>query len=352
MERRGAKHVYHYVDDFISVGRPRSMECAETLAIMKATCNDSGAPVEEEKCEGPATTLPFLGMELDTVKLEIRLPSDKLERLKLLTAEWKGRKAGIKRDFLSLIGILNHACKAVRQGRTFLRRLIDLSKTVRNPGHFIRLNAAARSDIMWWYEFACLWNGVSMLSNRRRANPDVVITSDASGKWGCGAYSDADWFQLQWGPESDCLHITIKELIPIVIAASLWGRKWSKKTVMVRCDNAAVVAIIGSGTSRDSEVMHLMRCLAFISAKFEFSIFATHISSTHNDLADALSRNDAHYFLSNYTQAHHNACTIPQELTDLLMTSKPDWTSQNWSSLWSFFSRRLSTIHPKSLWFS
>lgn len=44
------------------------------LVIMTATCNDSGAPVEEEKCEGPATTLPFLGMELDTVKLEIRLP--------------------------------------------------------------------------------------------------------------------------------------------------------------------------------------------------------------------------------------------------------------------------------------
>ena len=70
---------------------------------------------------------------------------------------------------------------------------------------------------------------------------------------------------------------------------------------MARCDNAAVVAIISSGTSRDSEVMHLMRCLAFISAKFEFSIFATDISGIHNDLADALSRNNAYYFLSNYT---------------------------------------------------
>ena len=41
---------------------------------MKTTCRESGASVEEEKCEGPAMTLPFLGMELDTVKLEIRLP--------------------------------------------------------------------------------------------------------------------------------------------------------------------------------------------------------------------------------------------------------------------------------------
>ena len=319
MERRGAKHVYHYVDDFIFVGRPRSMECAETLAIMKATCNDSRAPVEEEKCEGPATTLPFLGMELDTVKLGICLSSDKLERLKRLKAEWKGRKAGIKRDFLSLIGILNHTCKVVCQGRTFLCRLIDLSKTVRNPNHFIRLNAA-RLAIMWWYEFVCLWNGVSMRSNRRRANPDVFVMSDASGKWGCGAYCDADWFQLQWGPETDRLHITITELIPTVIAASLWGRKWSKKAVMTRCDNAAVVATIGAGTSKDSEDMHLMHCLAFISAKFEFLIFATHISGIHNDLADALSRNNICYFLSNYTQAHHNACKIPNRSAHDLQT--------------------------------
>ena len=63
--------------------------CKDALAIVKATCSESGAPIKEEKCEGPATTLPFLGMELDTVKLEIHLPSDKLERLKSLTAEWK-----------------------------------------------------------------------------------------------------------------------------------------------------------------------------------------------------------------------------------------------------------------------
>ena len=225
MESRGVKHVYHYIDDFITIGTPQTAECSENLAIMKATCDDAGVPIEEEKCEGPATVLSFLGIELDTVKLEIRLPSDKLERLKLLTAEWKGRKAGSKRDLLSLIGILNHACKAIRQGRTFLRRLIDLSKMAKYLYHHIRLNAAARSDIMWWYEFACSWNGVSMLRDRRKANPDVVITSDASGKWGCGAYCNVEWFQLQWVPGSEHHHITIKELIPIVVAASLWGSR-------------------------------------------------------------------------------------------------------------------------------
>lgn len=47
---------------------------------------------------------------------------------------------------------------------------------------------------------------------------------------------------------------------------------------MAQCDNAAVVAIICSGCSKDNEVMHLVRCLVFISAKFKFSLFALHIN--------------------------------------------------------------------------
>ena len=62
---------------------------------------------------------------------------------------------------------------------------------------------------------------------------------------------------------------------------------------MAQCDNAAVVAIINSGTSKDCEAMHLMRCLAFTSAKFEFLLLSTHISGVSNVLADALYRNNA-----------------------------------------------------------
>jgi hypothetical protein len=225
MERWGAKHIYHYVDDFITIGKPNSPEDAATLAIIKSTCSITEAPIEENKCKGLTTSLTFLGMELDTIEFEIYLPHDKLERLQKLTSEWKGQKAGKKRDFLSLVGTLNHACKAVGQGRTFLRRLIDVSKMVKHPDHFIRLNAAARSYIMWWYEFACLWNGVSMLSDKRRANPDVLVMSDASGKWGCRAYCEGDRFL---GAQDGSSPYNNKG---IIIAACLWGRKWSKKAL-------------------------------------------------------------------------------------------------------------------------
>ena len=102
-----------------------------------------------------------------------------------LLKEWRGRKAGKKRDLLSIIGTLHHASKAVRQGRTFLRRLINLSMAVKHVDNFVRLDISAQSDIQWWWGFAESWNGVSMLLRQDTENPQVIVTSDASGSWGC-----------------------------------------------------------------------------------------------------------------------------------------------------------------------
>ena len=57
------------------------------------------------------------------------------------------------------------------------------------------------------------------------------------------------------------LHITVKELLPITIAADLWGFQWMGQSVQVWCDNGAIVAIINENNSKDLEAMHLKRCL-------------------------------------------------------------------------------------------
>ena len=84
-------------------------------------------------------------------------------------------------------------------------------------------------------------------------------------------------------------HNTIKELLPIVIAAAIWGPDWVGKAVLCQCDNEAVVYIINTGTSKDPYVMGLMRC---ITARFDLLLRATHIAGIDNSLADALSRNN------------------------------------------------------------
>ena len=82
------------------------------MAIMDETSQETGLPIEPEKNEGLATTIGVLGLELDTEALEVRLPKDKLESLKASLAAWRGRKAGRKRELLSLIGVLAHAVRS------------------------------------------------------------------------------------------------------------------------------------------------------------------------------------------------------------------------------------------------
>ena len=113
--------------------------------------------------------------------MEIRLPDDKLGWLRKLLSEWESRKAEKKRELLSLIGILQ---RAVRQGLSFLRWLITLSTAMKSLDNYVRLNVPARSDIEGWSACAAKWNGTSMLVHFDRANPEFVVTSNASGNWG------------------------------------------------------------------------------------------------------------------------------------------------------------------------
>lgn len=106
-------------------------------------------------------------------------------------------------------------------------------------------------------------------------------------------------------------------------------------TVRARCNNAAVVSIVNSGSGRVKEAMHLMRCPAFISAKYEFFIFSTHIRGIDNTLADALSRDNKQLFHTLHPQAKQDTTPIPAGLLDLLIVSKPDWISQHRTQLWS-----------------
>ena len=248
----GVRFIFHYLDDFLVVGPPASPECAKALAVLDGACAQLGIPITEHKREGPTTCLTFLGIEVDTVSGQLRLPADKLDRLNSLLKEWGDRKACQWRDLESLIGVLNHACKVVRCGRSFLRRMLDLLHGVpMHPlcPHPIRLNRAFRSDFAWWRLFAAEWNGVSFLPPTIRL-PRHQLASDASGSWGCGAYYGSHWFQLCWDRRSEGLPIMAKELLPIVLACTVWGQEWARSCVCCLCDNQAVVACLSSRTSR------------------------------------------------------------------------------------------------------
>jgi hypothetical protein len=109
--------------------------------------SEAGSPVAAHKTEGPSTCLTFLGIQIDSVAMQLSLPPDKLSRIRGLVLSWRSKRAATKQELQSLIGHLSHAATVVQHGRTFMRRMFDLAKRVQQAHHHVRLSQDFRSDL-------------------------------------------------------------------------------------------------------------------------------------------------------------------------------------------------------------
>ena len=152
----GLTHQIHYLDDFLFVEPLVSHRSSSTLDTALKTLDHLGFPVSRNKIEGPATCITFLGVLIDTNAFELRLPADKLQRMRSMVSSWSTRESCRRKDLESLLGHLSHAATVVRPGRTFLRELFRLLHLTRSPHHFVRLSAGARADLTWWRCFLAI----------------------------------------------------------------------------------------------------------------------------------------------------------------------------------------------------
>ena len=47
----GTRNILHYLDDFLLVGRPDSLECERALCSFGIVCNDFGVPIAQDKTD-------------------------------------------------------------------------------------------------------------------------------------------------------------------------------------------------------------------------------------------------------------------------------------------------------------
>ena len=86
--------ILHLLDDFLLVSKTSS-DCASNLSKFLGVCDELGVPMAPEKTVGPSTVLSFAGIELDTFKMEARLPQDKLSKCKALISNFLTRKKSL-----------------------------------------------------------------------------------------------------------------------------------------------------------------------------------------------------------------------------------------------------------------
>lgn len=93
----------HYLDDFLIVANSRE-SCQVALKKLLQVFARLDVPIATEMLEGPAMTLTFLGIKIDTVAMSLWLPAERLAELKLLVANWLGRRFCTLKELESLAG--------------------------------------------------------------------------------------------------------------------------------------------------------------------------------------------------------------------------------------------------------
>ena len=153
----------HYLDDFHTLGPLGSSVCQHSVDRSIDCFSKLGIPLHPDKLEGPSTCLTILGIELDSPTLKACLPQDKFDRTTALLKDWSQKRWCKCKELESPIGHLQHACKVVPQGHSFLRRIINLLCAFQRDDHPVHLNLEFFLDLAWWQMFFQSWNGCSFL---------------------------------------------------------------------------------------------------------------------------------------------------------------------------------------------
>ena len=269
----------------------RCMEKAMQLAEQIAT--DLGLPFNE-KTVGPAQTLTYLGVEIDTRQCALRLTQEhRLYALSRVADALKG--STITRATLdSLCGVLTWVSFVFDSGRPRRNMLYSALAQAVERGKPVELKGELRAQLHWWHQ--SLRQNRCMSVKFWASQPDTpLVCSDASGEDGWGACTAGLHIVGAWPPHwrqstgSDDPHMLYKELVPPVVTTLLLAPMLEQQVLCCALDNAGVAFTINKLSCGCERSLELLRPFADSLAHGRFAVIAGHAHRVHNAHTDKLS---------------------------------------------------------------
>ncbi len=129
-------YLIHLLDDFLIVS-PRHFLPATHLSTIQRVLSELSIPIASKKTEGPATSLEFLGISLNSVKFQTSLPKEKIIRISNVINNHTSATRISKCDLLSLLCPQNVAMRIVLP---FISHLLSLASSGPGLNDLVTLN--------------------------------------------------------------------------------------------------------------------------------------------------------------------------------------------------------------------
>lgn len=297
----------HYLDDYIIVAPTLELALSgQKFTIV--TLRYLGFYVSWRKISTPSTCTTYLGIQIDTVKMELRLPNEKVEKFRRYVSKYVTAGYITKKELEQLNGLLAHCAQIVQGGKIFTRRCFDQYRLmVLQNRKRSRISPGMRQDVEWWSLFAPGFNGVNLIPYKVH---DICITTDASLR-GFGAVYANDWLIGSWDSSldpvfvrTDCGHlvdppaldpdqlgnINVLELWAVIAALERWATRFRNSILVLYIDNMQVIHMLRNGSSVNTQCMSWIRRIFWHVMQFNVSLSPQYIPTENNVAADTLSR--------------------------------------------------------------
>ena len=149
-----------YLDDIILISPTKRLATDHYDSILRLL-NDLGLGVAPNKLQPPATTVKWLGINIDVVENSLSIPPEKLAQIQLCMATASRRKSITRRNLRRLIGLANHLAKVVRAARIFVCRLLAALRAANS--NYIKVTSHVRADLAWFNRYLHGANGRAIL---------------------------------------------------------------------------------------------------------------------------------------------------------------------------------------------
>ena len=179
---------FNYLDDFLTLGQSFE-ECQRAQLFLHSVLHSLGFYVAYKKVLSPSQVQVYLGVEIDSITMELRLPQDKVNKLQSELAFFAGRRRATKRQLRRLCGVLAHCSTLVRGGRTFSHRVIAMLSAFTKGKRYITLSTGFFKDLEWWKRFSVWFNGKAKIINCHTG----ILRQIIYGRFRCWL-----WYALRW----------------------------------------------------------------------------------------------------------------------------------------------------------
>ena len=281
-----------FLDDFLLMFR-RLRDGLSISTYVKALAARLGLSLHPTKtCWTPKQSRRHLGIIVDSLKGEFRVPPDKLSRVRAMAKDIlchaaRNRRFVTPKSLTKFAGLCVSLYIAMPAARMYLRSIYDVLRGARGNSH-VKLSKQAMRDLAWWLRLTDEWNGRAIWRH-----PDHILAAVDASSFAWGGLILAGMSALvargYFSKQIRGLGSTHRELLGVRFFVQALRKRFANRHVVLLEDNTGVEYLLRHFSSRTPALQAELRRLSAILAANNITLEPIRVASADNP-ADAPSR--------------------------------------------------------------